>query len=216
MSWPDVFFSLRYAEAKAEALQIQAALKEVGISSYICQTLAGNDIVDDILNHMKHAKLAVIMGSKTYGAEGTTKFTTKEELTMIRGEDMPFVLVKMCDKFEEYWTRFYLPATFAYVKWNKGESMPANLVSKIKEKLAAVDAGGGEAPAVPRKAHVSCRAPACRCHVGCRIRVRVVHGAHTYFAGSALDGGRRGVFFLHSCCREIGHTSRHGNHAPLF
>ena len=152
MSWPDVFFSLRYAEAKEEALQIKEALEKVGISSYICQTLAGNNIVDEIVDHLEHAKLAVIMGGETYGAQGTTKFTTKQELTSIVNEDKPFVLVKMCDEFAEFKTRFKLPDDIAHVKWPKGASMPANLVDKIQKKLAAVEAGGGDAPALPRKA----------------------------------------------------------------
>ena len=145
MAWPSIFFSLRYAEAKAEALELQAALEAQGISSYICQTMAGKNIVDDIVSHLEHAKLAVIMGSETYGAQGTTKFTTKQELNSIVSEEIPFVLVKMCKKFAEFSTRFKLPEEIAYVRWDKGTSMPGNLVAKIKARLRRCSVGGADA-----------------------------------------------------------------------
>ena len=73
---------------------------------------------------------------ETYGAAGTTKFTTKHELTYILDEGIPWFLIKTCDKFAVPWTRFKIQLNVSYEMWKPGDAMPVNLIDKIAAKLA--------------------------------------------------------------------------------
>ena len=61
--------------------------------------------------------MVVIMGSKTYGKETASRYSTFQELRFIDDERKPFFLIKMCDKFEEPETRFRLNDSIAYINW---------------------------------------------------------------------------------------------------
>mmetsp|Transcript_28717 Transcript_28717/g.73427 ORF Transcript_28717/g.73427 Transcript_28717/m.73427 type:complete len:84 (-) Transcript_28717:179-430(-) len=78
--------------------------------------------------------MVIIMGTETYGSEGTVKFSTKEELRFIMEEEKPFFLVKMCDRFKDAGTRFKLTASKSYIMWKKGTPLPSNLISELEKK----------------------------------------------------------------------------------
>ena len=69
LTHPPVFISLRYAEATAEAVQLRDALLEKGVVAYINDSAPGDNMFKEIATAVRHCKLAVIMGTRTYGQE---------------------------------------------------------------------------------------------------------------------------------------------------
>ena len=94
---------------------------------------------------LTHCKLAVILGTKTYGQKTSSPFSMCEELRYIINDGKPYFLVKMCDAFEEAHARFNLPSTISYHPWRPTvsaqgtvDSVPDALVSQIADRLHAV------------------------------------------------------------------------------
>ena len=98
----DVMFSLRYKDpeeeraAASQARSMQQALEARGISAYICDVGPGQDFSVEIAEKIKTCKLAVIMGTATYGRKTEAVSGTFEELRMIMYRKVPVFLVKMC------------------------------------------------------------------------------------------------------------------------
>jgi len=134
MTEDSVFISLRFGEAMEEAKQLKAALQREGHDAYICEVAPGDDIEEVVIKRLDAAKMVIIMGTETYGSEGTVKFSTKEELRFIMEEEKPFFLVKMCDRFKDAGTRFKLTASKSYIMWKKGTPLPSNLISELEKK----------------------------------------------------------------------------------
>jgi hypothetical protein len=89
---------------------------------------------------LTHCKLAVILGTKTYGKKTTSGFSTFEELDYIFEVNKPFFLVKMCAEFEEPETLFRLPSRISYFPWHPASDaerrkLPPNLVDKVIKRL---------------------------------------------------------------------------------
>ena len=61
----DIFISLRFGEAMDEAKLLQQKLSEFGLSAFICEIPAGNDIKEALIHKLMHAKLVVVLGTKT-------------------------------------------------------------------------------------------------------------------------------------------------------
>jgi hypothetical protein len=124
-----------------EANALKTALEQRGKSVFLCDVEPGGDIAKAVINALDQAKLAVILGTKTYGEETTSKFSTYQELRYIIEQNKPFFLVKMCDRFVHRQTLFWLPDTVAYHPWQPKSAAerkwpPADLVEKIVQKLA--------------------------------------------------------------------------------
>jgi WD40 repeat protein len=136
-----LFISLRFAEAINEATALKTALEAKGISTFLCAVEPGGDICTEIVNALHDCQLAIIMGTKTYGKNTRAGYSTFEELRFIIDELKPFFLVKMCGKFEERETRFRLGSSVSYFLWTPGHPIPADLVTKIVEKLSSVTNG---------------------------------------------------------------------------
>ena len=132
------FISLRFAEAKSEALLLKSALEEKGISTFLCDILEGGDIAAAIIQAIDSCELCIIMGSETYGTDSGAGFSTFEELRFIIDEKKPFFLVKMCEKFTVPETRFRLGKAVSYFPWGPGQPMPNDIVGRIIDKLDCV------------------------------------------------------------------------------
>mmetsp|Transcript_42245 Transcript_42245/g.108783 ORF Transcript_42245/g.108783 Transcript_42245/m.108783 type:complete len:478 (-) Transcript_42245:502-1935(-) len=137
MTEESVFISLRFGEAMEEAKILKRELQSRGHDAYICEVAPGEDIQRVVIRRLDAAKMVIILGTRTYGMEGTVKFSTKEELDFIRNEDKPFFLIKMCDRFDDPETRFKLTSAVSYIQWDKGTPLPANLISEIEKKFAS-------------------------------------------------------------------------------
>jgi hypothetical protein len=140
-----LFFSLRFAEAENEAKTVKVALEAKGVSTFLCAVEPGGDICSEVVNALHGCQLAIIMGTETYGKNTRVGFSTFEELRFIINEPKPFFLVKMCDKFEEPETRFRLDNSVSYYQWTPGHPIPADLVTKIVEKLSSVTSSSSSA-----------------------------------------------------------------------
>jgi WD40 repeat protein len=140
----ELFISLRFAEAGNEATLLKNALESKGISTFLCAVHPGGDIAREIVNALHGCHLAIIMGTKTYGKDTGAGFSTFEELRFIH-KKKPFFLVKMCDAFEEPETVFRLDDSVSYFPWTPGHPLPADLVTKIVEKLSSVTSSSSSA-----------------------------------------------------------------------
>eukprot|EP01038_Epipyxis_sp_PR26KG_P012443 gene12443-16689_t len=129
-----IFISLRFAEAELEATALKIALEDKGISTFLCSVQPGGDIAREIISALDGCKLAIIMGTRTYGKDTGNGFSTFEELRFIKKEK-PYFLVKMCEMFEEPETRFRLDDSISYYQWYPGSPIPSDLISKILQKL---------------------------------------------------------------------------------
>jgi hypothetical protein len=148
----DIFISLRFGEAMDEAVALKAALQQRGFSVFLCDVPPGVDIARTVISALTHCKLAVILGTLTYGTETPPGFSTFDELRYIKNEKKPFFLVKMCDRFQVEEAKVRLPIDISYFFWQpKSEAekkrVPSALVEQILQRHAAVVAGGGSGAA---------------------------------------------------------------------
>jgi hypothetical protein len=70
-------------------------------------------------------------GEKTGGV-----FDTHRELSAVMGKKKPFVLVKMCEKFEVATMDFtFAGNTIGYIPWPPGTALPQGVVDAVVKKL---------------------------------------------------------------------------------
>ncbi len=143
----DIFISLRFGEAMDEAVALKAALQQRSLSVFLCDVPEGKDIARTVISALTHCKLAVILGTLTYGTETTAGFSTFDELRYIKNEQKPFFLVKMCDRFEVEEARVRLPIDISYFPWQpksaaERKSIPPTLVERILKRHAEVVVAG--------------------------------------------------------------------------
>jgi hypothetical protein len=131
-----VFISFRLGETLREAQKLRDALEDVGVSTYLCETLPGDNLLTEISHAMDDCELAVIMGSETFGEKTGSTCSTLQELQFIIDEEKPFVLIKMCDRFKHPETRVLLPKSCLHIEWKPRTPMPEDLVDSILDKIA--------------------------------------------------------------------------------
>ena len=168
---PDIFISLRFNEARPAGNALQAALEAKGMSVFLCDVPPGENLARAVVGALTRCKLAVILGTKTYGQKTASTFSTYEELQYIVDERKPFFLVKMCDAFEEEHARFNLPSTISYYAWQPVintdgavEDVPEDLVTQIADRLHTVVHGvvrrrSGSWSAAPRTTAAAAAGP---------------------------------------------------------
>ena len=139
----DIFISLRYAEAEKYARQIVNGLKEKepSINTIIIDAEVGENIAEKVANSIDESKLCLIMGSKTYGQETASTFSTYEELEYIKSEKKPIFLVKMCERFEVPTTRLKLNNSISFFYWDTDKLMPDDLIPKIMDSFTKAATG---------------------------------------------------------------------------
>ena len=134
----DVFISLRFAEAGDEALQLKTALEAHGVVVFVCDQLAGNNLMDTIYGALDAASLVVILASHTYGKRTASGFSTYEEFQYTMDEKKPFFLIKMCERWSEPHVRGQLGARTMFDQWMPGEPIPAGLERRVIARLQEV------------------------------------------------------------------------------
>jgi hypothetical protein len=137
----DIFISLRYAEARDESFALKKALENrlPAFKIFVCDEAAGTNLMEVIVKNISSCRLAIVMGSRTYGQKTASAFSTFEELQYIKGKNKPMFLVKMCDEFASELADFALISTM-YEQWKPSnqfekENPPPGLVEKIVDKL---------------------------------------------------------------------------------
>ena len=93
---PDLFVSFRFKETLSLALALKETLDKQGLKTFVCAVPVGEDISKQIAKALAECKLAIILGSETYGQETESFFSTYNELAFILAEKKPFYLVKTC------------------------------------------------------------------------------------------------------------------------
>ena len=121
---------------QTEALALQKALQARGVSTFVCVVPVGGDIMDAVVSALHGCKLAVIMGTATYGKDTGCPFGTKQELQFIVNQKKPFFLVKLCDTFQEANAVFSLGDHIAHYPWRPSTEAekqvpPADMLDQI-------------------------------------------------------------------------------------
>ena len=122
----EIFISLRFVEAHEEAKILQAALISAGITVFLCDVPEGFNIASTIAHNIDECKLAVVMGTSTYGKDTGAGFSTHEELAMICDDKKAMFLIKMCDRFEVPETRLRLSNGIAHFSWLPSTESPTH------------------------------------------------------------------------------------------
>jgi hypothetical protein len=113
---------------------LREKLRACDIDATIIDVLAGMDIEGEIIFHLTTCRLVVIFGTEDYGAEGTVKYSTREELGFIRDQNIPFFLIKMCSQFKDPKTVFRLQSNVAHYPHEVGVPIPDELVEHIARR----------------------------------------------------------------------------------
>ena len=137
-----MFVSFRFGEAHAEAKAIKAALEQQGVSVFVCDVAEGESIADEVIRALRGCTLAVVLGTRTYGAKTGSTFSSYYELRYIVERRKPFFLLKMCDTFETDYAHFHLCDDIAYYQWaglaTAASALP-NITVNILKKLDALN-----------------------------------------------------------------------------
>eukprot|EP00043_Microstomoeca_roanoka_P024983 m.7224 g.7224 ORF g.7224 m.7224 type:complete len:884 (+) comp5125_c0_seq2:974-3625(+) len=137
-----IFISMKFQEARDEALALKSALQQRGISTFVCDDIPTAEMARSVISAIDTAELVVILGTETYGAETSSTFSTHDELAFIINQRKPFYLVKLCDRFVEAGTRFWLPTSLPCFTWKHPSKVrsviPPHLLEDILRKLEEI------------------------------------------------------------------------------
>ena len=134
----DIFLTLRFSPpwVKDRAKMVQELLERVGFKVYLASIKSGTSIDDNVIQNLAVSKMAIIFGSDTYGKETDSLDNTKTELKNILTYKKQYVLLKMCDQFQEVYTKTLLLFTeISYIEWMPDTPMPDDLIQKIQDKF---------------------------------------------------------------------------------
>ena len=90
---PDVFISLRFGEALREGIALKAALEAANVRAFLCAVKRSDEVMLDVPLSLRRCKMAVIMGTATYGKKTASLYSTHEELQFVIKTRKPFFLV---------------------------------------------------------------------------------------------------------------------------
>jgi hypothetical protein len=88
---------------------------------------------------LANAKMAIVMGSETYGKKTESNFSTFEEMQFILSEEKPMFLLKMCEEWEEPQTKVMMGSR-KFKRWY-GQVTQA-LVDEILTRYDAIARAG--------------------------------------------------------------------------
>ena len=163
MATAEIFMSFRIRETLPLAEALKVELEKKGISTFVCAVPVGESIAKQITTNLMNCKLAVILGSETYGMQTESSFSTYDELTAIRDHKIPFFLVKTCAEFKESHAKFFLPPSIAHypmkIDLENPKHVPADLVPQIMARLNEVKADKVAAPMAALKLETHGAAP---------------------------------------------------------
>jgi hypothetical protein len=136
---PRVFISVRLFEDSTDnaSVQLKVALENAGVSCFLCDiNSVRTSLPGAISQAMDDCELFVVLGTRGYGKQGDSTFSTREELQFAMDHRKPIFLIKRCQEFEDPLTRMSLPAGTPHVPWDPATDFPANLVNDIRVKLS--------------------------------------------------------------------------------
>jgi len=141
----DIFFSFRLEESRDEAKELQAMIERTrpGVKCFRSgDNPNGADLGIIIPTALANAKMAIIMGSKTYGKKTESNFSTYEEMHFIlrEREEKPMFLLKMCEEWEEPQTRLMMGSR-KFKRWEDGQVTQA-LVDEILTRYDTIARAG--------------------------------------------------------------------------
>ena len=158
---PPVFISFRVNEAKTEARILQGRLAVMGVGAFVSE--GGIDDAEDwrrrIGGALLAAKVMVVLGTKTYGAKGSSSQGTWEELLYAKKREAPMgamriFVVQMCDVYEKPETELELDK-YQAPRWEPGEPLPERVwqgLLSILHKAGLLEAVASGSPAAPSAA----------------------------------------------------------------
>jgi WD40 repeat protein len=158
-----LFISFHFEEASEEADALNQALAIGGVPVLLCAEEAGGDVEEEIFSSVAGAPLVIVMGTKKYGQETASNFSTYHQLRFLVKKKKPIFLIKMCDDFEEPCARLQLPVSSTNFRWTPDPAnrskVPDGLVRQIKDKLAALTSVATDVAAVVATASLKRKFP---------------------------------------------------------
>ena len=134
----DIFCSFRLEETLPLASALKEALAKRGLRLFVCTEPAGECITTNLIG----CKMALILGSQTYGKQTASVFSTYDELETIADSKKPFFLVKTCAHFTEPSALLHLRPSIPYHSVIVDPMDPAKfdtaLVDAIVDKFKAL------------------------------------------------------------------------------
>jgi sugar phosphate isomerase/epimerase len=132
-----VFISVKLNQDDGAAAQLKKALEDAGVTVYLCNPRAGDNLDAEIAAALDACELFVVLGTEHYGVQGDSPFSTRQELQFAISHNKPIFLIKRWDEFADPLTRLYLPAGMFHKLWPPHAHMPEGLVDEIRAKLNA-------------------------------------------------------------------------------
>lgn len=129
-----------------QATALKQVLEMRGLDVFLCEVAPGGNIKKVIVKAIDEAKMVIVLGTRTYGMETESSFSTFNEMEFFVAEQKPFFLLKMCHRFAEAVTRFNFANTVSYYEWlpegdrgqGSNDAVPADLVTQIIKKCSDI------------------------------------------------------------------------------
>ena len=128
----EVFISFRFAEAEAQAKELQQALQGQGLKTFVSNEAPGASLQEAISSALGQSRVQVMMATRTYGKKTNETFSTLQEMNYALNHT-PF-LIKMCDAWEEPAAELALDGRM-YELWMPDMPMPSGLPDSIVAKM---------------------------------------------------------------------------------
>lgn len=166
-----VFVSFRVQEATNEAEALQTVLRKEGVRAYVCNRgdsaiAPGESWEDSIVKAMHGCTMFVVLGTKTYGMEGTENLDTRKELSYALRFKKQLLVVKMTDEYASPYAQVQL-GDMQSIFWRCGDPVPREILGAILAtvqvdeglRMAAAERSGSPAEAAATSGQASEHAP---------------------------------------------------------
>lgn len=113
-----------------------------GIEAFLCDVPVGENIKMVVVEALHKCKMAIVLGTSTYGKKTKSSFSTYEEMEYIIDKQKPYFLMKMCHDYLEPSADFNFTKNINYYEFIpkdlKNPVLPSDLCDKIVAKLRSL------------------------------------------------------------------------------
>jgi hypothetical protein len=150
----DVVFSYRWKNEwlRKRAHQLHDILQGNELKSIFINEDNEDDYYQQFSRCVRSVSLVVVLGDQEYGERLSQSnsddhsFSTFEELSMIRREKKPMLVIKMCQEFNMMVSDFLFKTVLNVLEWYLDSDMPEGLVPSICAAVSS--AKSGHAPVI--------------------------------------------------------------------
>lgn len=129
-----LFFGSMRFPPPPEAVELQKALADVGITLKIVDMKAGGDIDKEVFSWLSHADYFVVFGTKRYGEDTGNPACTYHELKYAQCKRKTLVLIRMIpwdEEYDEMAADVLFNQNYLTLDWQPGTPMPPTLIPEL-------------------------------------------------------------------------------------